>query len=156
LQEQVNEKTVALSVKTAKLTGRMLAQAMRAFLTKARASPKTKPGRVSMKSLTREGASLSHIEIDDPGVKQFDRIARKYNVRYYPQIDRSENPPRHIIFFRAKDADSLTAAFTEYSKQQLLHKERRPSLLERLERAKALVSRIAAPVKNRNKGGHEL
>jgi hypothetical protein len=34
--EQVNEKAVALSIKGAKVTGRLLAQAMQAFLKKAR------------------------------------------------------------------------------------------------------------------------
>jgi hypothetical protein len=58
VQEQVNERTVALSIKGAKLTGRLLAKAMQAFLKRARASPKVKPGMQSVKSLTKSGASL--------------------------------------------------------------------------------------------------
>jgi hypothetical protein len=37
LQDEVNNKTVALSVKGAKLTGHLLAKAMQAFLKQARA-----------------------------------------------------------------------------------------------------------------------
>jgi hypothetical protein len=39
MQEQVNERTVALSVKGAKLTAHLLAKAMRAFVNKAREPP---------------------------------------------------------------------------------------------------------------------
>jgi len=60
------------------------------------------------------------------------------------------------VFFKAKDADALTAAFNEYSKTQIKMKNRKPSLLARLEKAKELVTEVGAPVKNRNKGGHEL
>jgi len=61
-----------------------------------------------------------------------------------------------MVFFKAKDADALTAAFNEYSKTMLKQKNHKPSMLAALEKAKELVSQIAAPVKNRNKGGHEL
>jgi hypothetical protein len=60
LQEQVNDKTVALSVKATKITGRLLAQAMQAFLKKAR-EPTFKHGKQSVKSLTKQGASLTNI-----------------------------------------------------------------------------------------------
>jgi hypothetical protein len=44
MQDQINEKTVALSVKGTKITGHLLAKAMQAFLKRARASPQAKPG----------------------------------------------------------------------------------------------------------------
>jgi hypothetical protein len=44
MQDQVNEKAVALCIKGGKITGRLLAKAMRAFLQQARASPKVKAG----------------------------------------------------------------------------------------------------------------
>jgi hypothetical protein len=70
--------------------------------------------------------------------------------------DGAEMPPKWLAFFKAKDADALTAAFNEYSKIQVKHKKHKPSLLTRLEKAKELATQVAAPVKNRNKGGHEL
>ena len=155
MQEYVDDKTVALSVKATKITGRLLAQAMRAFLKKAR-EPTIKHGKQSIKSLTKQGACLSNIEISGDNIGSFSKTARKYNVDFALQKDSSETPPKWMVFFKAKDADSLTAAFNEYSKTMLKAKNRKPSLLNALEKAKELVSQIAAPVKNRNKGGHEL
>ncbi|MDR0490030.1 MAG: PcfB family protein [Oscillospiraceae bacterium] len=155
MQEQVNEKTVALSVKAAKLTGRLLAKAMRAFLKKA-GEPSVAHGKQSVKSLAKQGASLSNIEISGDNIGSFSRIARKYNVDFALKRDDAEMPPKWLVFFKAKDADALTAAFNEYSKIQLKHKGRKPSLLARLEKAKELATQIASPVKNRSKGGHEL
>jgi hypothetical protein len=151
----MNEKTVALSVKAAKLTGRLLAKAMREFLKKAR-EPTYRRGKQSVKSLTKQGAALSNIEISGDNIGDFRRVARKYNVGFALKRDDSESPPKWLVFFKAKDADAITAAFGEYGKALLKHKEHKPSLLDRLEKAKELVSQIAAPVKNRSKGGHEL
>jgi len=155
LQEQVNDKTVAISVKAMKLTGRLLAKAMRAFLKKAH-EPKFKHGKQSVKSLTKQGASLTNIEIGGDNIGSFSRIARKYNVDFSLKRDSTESPPKWIVFFKAKDTDALTAAFNEYGKIQLKHKDQKPSMLARLEKAKEAAKQVAAPVKNRTKGGHEL
>ena len=155
MQEHITEKTVALSVKAAKITGRLLAQAMREFLKKAR-EPTVTRGKQSVKSLAKQGASLTSVDIGGDNIGSFSRIARKYNVDFALKRDDSEVPPKWIVFFKAKDSDAMTAAFNEYGKIQLPLKERKPSLLGRLEKAKNLVSQIAPPVKNRNKGGHEL
>jgi hypothetical protein len=155
MQEQVNDKTVALSIKAAKITGRLLAKAMLAFLKKAH-EPTIKHGKQSVKSLTKQGASLTNIEISGDNIGSFNRIARKYNVDFALKRDSSETPPKWMVFFKAKDADALTAAFKEYSKIELKQNVKKPSLLAALEKAKQLVSQIASPIKNRSRGGHEL
>ena len=155
MQEQINEKTVALSVKGAKITGRLLAKAMQAFLKQARASPKPKHGKQSIKSLTKHGASLSNIEIGGDNIGDFKKTARKYNVDFALKRDDSEMPPKWLVFFKAKDADALTAAFNEYSKVKLKVKEK-PSMLAKLNKFKELAKSLAAPVKNRNRGEREL
>jgi len=155
MQEQVNDKTVALSVKAVKITGRLLAQAMRAFLKKAR-EPTFKHGKQSVKSLTKQGASLTNIEIDGDNIGSFSKTARKYNVDFALKRDDSESPPKWIVFFKAKDSDALMSALKEYSKSQLKEKAVKPSLLARLEEAKELVSQVAPPVKSRKKGDIEL
>ncbi|GHV10592.1 hypothetical protein FACS1894219_00330 [Clostridia bacterium] len=75
MQEQVNEKAVALYIKGGKITGRVLAKAMQAFLKQARASPKPKLGKQSVKSLTKQGASLSNIEISGDNIGTFQKTA---------------------------------------------------------------------------------
>jgi hypothetical protein len=160
LQEQVNEKSVAIAVKAAKLTGRLLAKAMQDFLKKrpkrGPAEPVVINGKQSLKSLTKQGASLSNIEVTGDNIGSFKKTARKYNIDFSLKRDNSGEIPKWIVFFKAKDADALTAAFKEYSKIQLKHKERKPSMLNQLEKAKELAKEAAPPVKKRDIGGHEL
>jgi len=154
LQEDINNKSVALSIKATKLTGRLLAKAMQAFLKKAR-EPSFKHGKQSVKSLTKQGASLSNIEIGGDNIGDFKRVARKYNVDFSLKRDDSETPPKWLVFFKAKDADALTAAFKEYSKITLKVKER-PNFLAKIQKFKQKAKELAAPAKHRAKGEHEL
>jgi len=156
VQEEVNDKSVALAVKGVKLTGRMLAKAMQAFLRRTGASTKIKAcGKQSVKSLTKQGASLTNIEISGDNIGDFKRIARKYNVAFALKRDNSETPPKWLVFFKAKDADALTAAFKEYSKVTLKVKEK-PNFLAKINRFKQKAKELATPVKHRTKGEHEL
>ena len=156
MQEYVDEKTVALSIKGAKLTGRVLAQAMQAFLKKVRQPSKGKPGKVSLRSLKRDGASLTNIEVDDAGVKRFNRIAKKHNIRFHSKIDISKNPPTWFVFFKAKDVEAMTSAFKEYAALELKAKSKKTPLLDKLEKFKELAKQLASPVKNRNRGEREI
>ncbi|GHV47144.1 hypothetical protein FACS189499_04130 [Clostridia bacterium] len=157
MQEQLNEKTLALSVKGTKLTAHMLAKAMQSFLRQARASPRVKMGKQSVKSLTKQGASLSNIEITGDNIGAFKRVARKYNVDFALKRDDGEAPAKWVVFFKAKDADALTAAFAEYSKAIMKTKSKsKKPLLERLDKFKELSKTIAEPAKHRSKGDIEL
>jgi hypothetical protein len=155
MQEYVEEKSVAIVVKAAKMTEQLLAKAMQEFLKKLKEPAAPKQGKQSIKSLTKQGASLSSVPIDGDNIGSFTKIARKYNVDFSLQKDSSETPPKWMVFFKARDADALQAAFNDYGKLQL-KKAKKPSMLGRLEEAKELVAAVAPPVKNRNKGGHEL
>jgi hypothetical protein len=152
--EQVNDKTVALSIKGAKISGRLLAKAMQAFLKKARA-PTYKHGKQSLKSLSKQGTSLADLEISGDNIGSFNRIARKYNVDYSLRRDASADPPRYVVFFKAKDSKALESAFKEYSKIELKHKEKTP-MLKRLQHFKELAKSVLPPAKNRSRGEREL
>ena len=52
--------------------------------------------------------------------------------------DRSCDPPKYLIFFKARDADALTSAFTEYSAKKLKQKDK-PSVIAQLNRFKARI-----------------
>ena len=155
MQEQVEEKSVALSIKATKITGRLLAQAMQAFLKELK-EPNYKQGKQSVKSLAKHGASLTSVPVDGDNIGSFNKIARKHNVDFSLKKDSSEAPPKWMVFFKAKDADAIQSAFNDYGKLQIKHKKSKPSMLAALEQAKELVAATAPPVKNRNKGGHEL
>jgi hypothetical protein len=156
MQEQVNEKTVALYIKGGKITGQLLAQAMKEFLRKSREPPKEKKGLQSVKTLTKQGASLSNFEIDGSNIGDFRKTARKYNVAFALKRDDSETPPKWLVIFKAKDTDTLTAAFNEYSKIQMKYKGKKPSMIDKINKFKKIAKAVEAPVKNKNKGERDL
>ena len=44
------------------------------------------------------------------------------------------DPPRYYVFFKARDADVMTAAFKEYTGQSL-NKDKKPSVRKKLQQA---------------------
>ncbi len=60
---------------------------------------------------------------------------------YAVKKDRSSSPPKYLIFFKSRDSDALTAAFTEYTSKKIKKAEKteRPSVLEKLSQFKEMV-----------------
>jgi hypothetical protein len=156
VQDQINERSVALSIKAAKLTGRVLAKAIQDFLKKAR-EPSVRHGKQSVKSLTKQGASLTNIEITGENIGSFKQTARKYNIDFALKRDDSQTPPKWIVFFKAKDSETLMAALKEFSKGKVkLKSDDEPTLLDALAQAKEQVSQIPDPIKTRQQGEREI
>ena len=61
-------------------------------------------------------------------------VARKYSIDYSLKKDKSVDPPKYLVFFRAKDVDVMTAAFKEYT-GVALKKSRKVSIRKRLQKA---------------------
>ena len=146
MQEEVNEKTVALAKHTARLTGRILADMMRSYLNHRRQKsqqkqpeqPKVKQGKTTLHKLQQRGDSLSTIEITDQNIKSFERVAKKYGVTFSLKKDPTQTPPKYIVFFRGRDVDVITQAFREYSATELAKAnpaKKKPSIRERLAKA---------------------
>lgn len=82
-----------------------------------------------MKKLMNHGVSTKSIDLSGDS-KLFDRLARKYNVDY---AFHKTGPNKYLLFFKAGQADAITACFGEYSKLVLNRgKNRRPSILEQM------------------------
>ena len=156
MQEEVENRTLTLVVSGTKFTGRLLKAAISKYLAhrkekklqkqRSRDAPVKPQGKQTVKQLI----GLSNIEITDPSIKEFEKIARKYGVDYAVKKDRSSSPPKYLIFFKGRDADALTAAFTEYTgkKVRKAEKSERPSVLAKLSQFKELVKHA---VVDRNK-----
>jgi hypothetical protein len=156
VQDQINERSVALSIKAAKLTARVLAQAIQAFLKKTK-EPHVIHGKQSIKSLTQQGASLTNVEITNDNIGSFKKTARKYNIDFALKRDDSQSPPKWLVFFKAKDSDALMSALKEFSKKKVkLKSDDESSLLDSLAQAKEQVSQISVPIKSRQQGEREL
>ena len=138
VQEEVNQKAVAISVKATKLTGRLLAKVIAAALRKMRqARDAPHHGKQTVKQLARQNAGMQSIEITDDNIGSFEKYARKYGVDFALKRDNG-SPPKWMVFFKARDADALTAAFTEFSRDTL-KRVSRPSVREAMRSLKELI-----------------
>ena len=148
MQDEVESKTLTLIVSGTKFTGRLFKAAIMKYLAHLKEQKmqkqrekgaEVKPqGRQTVKQLIGQNQGVSNIELTDPSIRQFDRIARKYGVDYAIKRDRSSDPPKFLVFFKSRDADALTSAFNEYVGKKV-KKASRPSVLQRLAHFKELV-----------------
>ncbi len=157
LQDEINEKVIALYIKGGKITAKLLQKAMKIFLAeiKKQAEKQKLPhGKQNLKQLMKQNAGVSNIEITDENIKAFEATAKKYGIDFALKKDRSTSPPRHLVFFKGRDADVLKAAFDEFSKKKLT-KEKLPSIRKGLlafkEQAKA-INKGREVVKNKDRG----
>ena len=75
MQDEVNEKTIALYIKTGKLTAQTLQKAMKAILSKGKKQLAKPPqGKQSLKQLMKQNAGVSNIEITEGNIKAFERL----------------------------------------------------------------------------------
>ena len=145
IDEDVSRRTIALSIRTGKLTARALAYALQAAgrkIQKERRAHQTPHGRQSVKKLMAHGAATNSIELTG-APKDFDRVARKWNVDY---AFYKTGPDKYLLFFKSGQADAVTACFSEYSRRVLNKaKSDRVPIREQLKRAAAEILRQPAP-----------
>lgn len=154
MQEEVENRTVTLSVNATKMTGRVLKEALRKYLAyqKSKATKDVKPtGKQTIKQLIGQNQGVTNVEIEDKSTKDFERIARKYGVDYAIKKDKTSDIPRYLIFFKARDGDALNSAMTEYAKKKL-KTQSKPSLLKKLKLLGELVKNREPKVRNKDKG----
>jgi len=140
LQEEVTNKTVALSVKASKLTAKALYKAAVAglkLIKKAHDKAQTPQGRQSVKKLMNHKQATNTIPLDGE-TRLFDKMARKWNVDY---SFHKTGPKKYLLLFKAGQADAVTACLADYAKAFVKRsKDRRPPIRERLKKAGELVT----------------
>lgn len=145
MQDEINEKVIALAVnlgKTgARMTTELLQKTLQQFLrdqqlAKSSRNGRDKPvkhGKQSFKKLSGKDLQLTNIEITDQNIKSFEKVAKKYNIDFALKKDMSADPPRYLVFFKARDVDVMNAAFKEYTAKSL-QKNKKPSIIQKLEK----------------------
>lgn len=113
MQEEVTQKTIAITFKSARLTTDVLLRAFKAYL-EHRRHREPSHGKISVKKLLAQNQGAKSIEITDENIKSFSRIAGKYNVDFSVKRDRTADPPKYLVFFKAKDSDLIVQAFKEF------------------------------------------
>ena len=159
MQEEVENKTVTLIINGTKLTGRLLKAGISKYLayikskkTEKAHSAEVKPsGKQTVKELIGQNQGVSNIEINDKNIKDFERVARKYGVDFAVKKDKTVTPPKYMVFFKARDADALTAAFEEYSHKTAKIKAK-PSVIQKLRKLNPLQAERKTPMRNKDKG----
>ena len=143
MQEEVENRTISLIISGSKFTGRLLKAAVSKYLAhrkevkaqKSRDHPEEHGGQVSMAELQAQKGDLRRLDISDPSLKEFDRIARQHEVKYSVfKLGKG----KYQVFFKAPSEEAMMAAFEKYSAKKL-EKANRPSVLKRLNQFKELV-----------------
>ena len=121
IDEDVSRRTIAVSIKATKLTGRVLAQACLAVgrkIKKAHRARQTPHGKQTVRQLMGHGAATNSIE--------------------------------YLLFCKSGQADAITACFSEYSRRVMKRsKSRRVPIREQLKRAAAELARQPSHKKER-------
>ena len=154
MQEEVENRTINLAISTSKLTGRTIVAGIRKYLQhrekiKAMKGKGTDVhGKQTVKQLLAQNQGATNVEIDKNGIKDFERLAKKYGVDFAVRKDKSVDPPRYLVFVRSKDADALDAICKEHQARALT-KDKKPSVLEQLKKFKEIVAAIPKKVREK-------
>ncbi len=144
MQEEVENKIVVMITNCSKLTASELRRALEKVLAQVKANRSKKlpkqdkeaHGQMTVKELAGKDRGMQSIEVNDDTIGAFNRVARKYGIDFAPF--KVKGADKYLVFFKAPDADAMTAAFTEYTQKQV-KKASRPSILEKLEHFKSLI-----------------
>ena len=154
MQEEVDSKTVALVINSAKLTGRLFIAAIRKFLEHNKNKNTVIPhGKQTVKQLIGQNQGVTTFESNDIDVKGFERYARKYGVDYaIKKIQDDTGKAKFIVFFKGRDKDAIDTAMREYV-AKAMSSEKKPSIQKKLQEMGAKVqNKVLEITKTRQRG----
>lgn len=100
MQKEVDRETIALSMKTGKLTAQVLQAALKKYLQhRAKSKATLHHGQQSLEQLKKHGAALSNIEITEANIGAFKPCAKKYGVDFALRKDKTTQPPHYVVIF---------------------------------------------------------
>ena len=158
VNEEVSEKTCHLAVRTTKVTVQALFRGLKAYANHHQKRKTEKQvrdkepvsGKQTVKQLIHQGQGVTTIEIGDKDIKDFQKLAKKYGVDFAIVKDKNQTPPLYTVFFKAKDQDAITNLIGAYTNKRM-QQQTRPSILQKLEKLKAIVAKRPIKQKVKNK-----
>ena len=115
MHEEVNQKVVSLCVRSAKMSATELEKVLKMFLDDQKQKKNQfAKGKQTLKELVGQNAGVANIEVSEGNIKAFERVARKYGIDFALKKDKSCQPPKYYVFFKARDMDAMTMAFKEF------------------------------------------
>lgn len=155
MQEDIEMRSVTMSVNASKFTGRTFARAVMTLYrhfknghAKKASKDVTPHGKQTVKELVGQNQGVTTIEVQDKTIKDFERIAKKYGVDFAIKKVKGQN--KYLVFFKGRDKDALEAAFEEYTNKQM-NREKRPSVRKLLHHFKEVIAnRQRDPTRHRH------
>ncbi len=126
MEDEVNERVVSVAFSAARFTATTLARALTQIIaadrarsarraqTRVMADERPRHGKMTLRELNEQNAGAVSIEVNEGNIKSFDRVARKYGIDYAVKKDKTCEPPKYFVFFKARDQESMMSAFKEF------------------------------------------
>lgn len=150
MQEEVNQEVIAISVQAVQLTSELLAEMLNKVLDEMEKMKNEPHGKMSLKDLMAQNAGAATIEINENNIKAFEKTARKYSIDFAVKKDKSVEPPKYTVFFKARDKDVMAQAFKDYIRNNEMNKDK-PSLDKVLGELKEKAARMMEQIKDKEK-----
>ena len=136
MQEEVTQKTIAISIQATKLTASVLQKAIKQPLVAGKNKlQQPAQGKQTLRQLRKHRASLSNIDITEQNIKAFSSVAKKYHMDFALKKDATTQPPHFIVFFKGNDKDTMEQAFKEFAAKNL-NLDKKPSVRNLLSQMK--------------------
>jgi hypothetical protein len=166
VQDTINEKSFTLGARVGRITADELEKAVDKLLAELEKgkqnnlnplakSGELKHGKMTMKELAKHNAGLSSIELKDPNLRLLNKTMKQNGVDFSPVKD---GKGHYTLFFKGRDADALTHAFSQYTKK-VTERAVKPSIGATLTAMKDAAKTLADSrdkVKNLDKGAREI
>ena len=150
MQEYVDEKSINVAIKTTKVTGSVIFKALKAYMRYRQNKMKKNAiqderikGKQSVEELIGQNQGVSSLPVGETGLKDFERIANKYGVDFAIVKDKTVEPVKYTVFFKARDADAIAQVLAEYTaKQMKKQSQNRPSIIKTLKKFKEMLAKM--------------
>jgi len=168
MQDEINEKAINLAFRVGKATADEIKKGIEKLLADLESgkystpnikkaitgdkTPELKHGKQTLKQLSKHNDGLSTVELKDPDLRLLHRHMKKHNVDFAAVKD---GRGKYTLFFKGKDADSVTHAFKQYTQKLVKQASRKPSINKTLAAAKATAQSLnnqRGKVKNKDRG----
>ncbi len=150
VNEDNSEKSLRLVIRSSELAAKQIVKELSKFLDRHKQKKATKEvqtehmkGKQTVKQLIGQNQGVSSLPVGETGLKDFERIAKKYGVDFAIVKDKAVTPAKYMVFFKAKDADAIAQVLAEYTQKQMKKQsQNRPSILETLKKFKERVANM--------------
>lgn len=152
--EEVSKESIRFAYNTSRVTLRgllrVLAKAQQEY---RKFQDKSGKGQQTVKQLIKQGQGATSMEVSGESLREFKKTANKYGLDFAIVKDKTAEKPRYTVFFKAKDADAITAVLNEYTTKVVKKnkQQERPSVLKRLRSLKAEVDKKPHKVHHKRK-----